>query len=101
MYGSLASDQLVENRGVGLLYWWTIAFISGIGVLLARHALSKPELLESCVLTTDLVPVVKRRQHGFNFCIYFLLIGVVSELAPGFVPYLILGILPLSLFMKS
>ena len=35
LYGSLNDDQMIAARGVGLLYWWTLALISGIGWLIA------------------------------------------------------------------
>ena len=97
MYGSLSNDQFVQSRGVGLFYWWTLAAISGLGWLIARHAWSKPSLLESCVLNLN---TERGGQRGAGFFVYFLVIGVVSEITPQLVPYLSLGIIPLSVLMK-
>ena len=100
MYGSLTTDQFTDSHGVGLFYWWTLAVISGLGWLIARHAWSNPQLLESCVFNTHQKGRGHGGKRGFGFFCYFLIIGVVSEFVPQLVPYLSLGIIPLNILLK-
>ncbi|MCH1403958.1 MAG: DUF1211 domain-containing protein, partial [Candidatus Nanopelagicales bacterium] len=37
MYGEAANDAVAGRGGLGLLYWWTLAAISGLGVWMAIH----------------------------------------------------------------
>ena len=57
LYGSLNDGQMNASKGVGLLYWWTLALISGIGWLIAIHAWEKPELLEQSQSSSKAVRV--------------------------------------------
>ena len=100
MYGSLTTDQFSESHGVGLLYWWTLAAISGLGWLIARHAWSNPQLLESCVFNINQKGRGNGGKRGFGFFTYFLVIGIVSEFVPQLVPYFSFGIIPLSILLK-
>ena len=100
MYGSLTTDQYTESRGVGLFYWWTLALISGLGWLIARHAWSNPHLLEKCVLNVYKKRSGQSDHRGVSFFVYFLFIGVISEFIPQLVPYLSFGIIPLSILLK-
>jgi len=100
MYGSLTTDQFSECRGVSLFYWWTLATISGLGWLIARHAWSNPQLLESCVSNVNQKGRRNGSKRGFWFFTYFFVIGIVSEFVPQLAPYLSLGIIPLSILLK-
>ena len=100
MYGSLTTDQFSESHGVGLLYWWTLAAISGLGWLIARHAWSNPQLLESCVFNINQKGRGNGGKRGFGFFTYFLVIGIVSEFIPQLVPYFLVGIIPLNILLK-
>ena len=100
MYGSLTTDQFTESNGVGLFYWWTLAVISGLGWLIARHAWSNPQLLESGVFNAHQKGKRHGGKRGFGFFSYFLIIGIVSEVVPQLVPYLSLGIIPLNILLK-
>ena len=100
MYGSLTTDQFSQSHGVGLFYWWTLAVISGLGWLIARHAWANPQLLESCVLNIHQKGLGNGGKRGFGFFSYFLVIGIVSEFSPQLVPYLSLGLIPLSIILK-
>ena len=101
LYGSLNDDQMVTGRGVGLLYWWTLALISGIGWLIAIHAWQKPELLEQSVLIEGRKDSGLKRYRGASFVTAFLLIGLAAEFSPQFVPYLSLGIIPMDLLLRT
>tara|TARA_B100001063_G_scaffold165875_1_gene154890 strand:+ start:244 stop:924 length:681 start_codon:yes stop_codon:yes gene_type:complete len=101
LYGSLNDDQIIAARGVGLLYWWTLALISGIGWLVAIHAWQKPELLEQSVLIEGRKDSGLKRYRGASFVTAFLLIGLAAEFSPQFVPYLSLGIIPMDLLLRT
>ena len=101
LYGSLNDDQIVTGRGVGLLYWWTLALISGIGWLVAIHAWQKPELLEQSVLIEGRKDSGLKKYRGASFVTAFLLIGLAAEFSPQFVPYLSLGIIPMDLLLRT
>ena len=100
MYGSLTTDQFSESHGVGLFYWWTLAAISGLGWLIARHAWSNPQLLESCVFNVYQKGRGNGGKRGLGFFTYFLVIGIVSEVVPQLVPYFLFGIIPLNILLK-
>ena len=101
LYGSLNDDQIIAARGVGLLYWWTLALISGIGWLVAIHAWQKPELLEQSVLIEGRKDSGLKKYRGASFVTAFLLIGLAAEFSPQFVPYLSLGIIPMDLLLRT
>ena len=101
LYGSLNDGQMIASQGVGLLYWWTLALISGIGWLVAIHAWQKPELLEQSVLIEGRKDSGLKRYRGASFVTAFLLIGLAAEFSPQFVPYLSLGIIPMDLLLRK
>ena len=101
LYGSLNDDQMIAAGGVGLLYWWTLALISGIGWLVAIHAWQKPELLEQSVLIEGRKDSGLKKYRGASFVTAFLLIGLAAEFSPQFVPYLSLGIIPMDLLLRT
>ena len=101
LYGSLNDGQIIASKGVGLLYWWTLALISGIGWLIAIHAWQKPELLEQSVLIEGRKDSGLKKYRGASFVTAFLLIGLAAEFSPQFVPYLSLGIIPMDLLLRT
>ena len=101
LYGSLNDGQLADPQGVGLLYWWTLALISGIGWLVAIHAERNPELLEESALLERPQGSGLKRYRGASFVGAFLLIGLAAEFSPELVPYLSLGIIPMDLAMRT
>ena len=101
LYGSLNDGQTIASQGVGLLYWWTLALISGIGWLVAIHAWQKPELLEQSVLIEGREGSGLKKYRGASFVTAFLLIGLAAEFSPQFVPYLSIGIIPMDLLLRS
>ena len=101
LYGSLNDGQLVETQGVGLVYWWTLALISGTGWLVAIHAWQKPELLEQSVLLERNENAGLKMYRGASFVTAFFLIGLAAEFSPALVPYLSLGIIPMDLLLRT
>ena len=100
LYGSLNDDSMVNSYGVGLLYWWTLAAISGIGWMVARHALGKPELLDQSFLLDCRDKSALGNHRGASFVTAFLLIGAAAEFFPQWVPYLALCIIPMDLMLR-
>ena len=101
LYGSLNDGQLADPQGVGLLYWRTLALISGIGWLIAIHAWEKPELLEQSVLIKGREGSGLKNYRGASFAAAFLLIGFAAEFSPQFVPFLALGMIPMDLLLRK
>ena len=101
LYGSLNDGQMIASKGVGLLYWWTLALISGIGWLIAIHAWQKPELLEQSALIKGREGSGLKKYRGASFVAAFLLIGLAAEFSPQFVPYLTLGMIPMDLLLRK
>jgi uncharacterized membrane protein len=101
LYGSLNDGQLVETQGVGLVYWWTLALISGTGWLVARHAWQKPELLEQSVLLERNENIGLKKYRGAGFVTAFFVIGLASEFSPQLVPYLSWIIIPMDLLLRT
>ena len=100
LYGTLNDNQTVNSHGIGLLYWWTLAAISGIGWLVARHAWRKPELLEESVVVDRKDKIGFRNHRGVSFFTAFLLIGIAAEFMPQWGPYLGLCIIPMDLILR-
>ena len=101
IYGSLNDGQLTETQGIGLLYWWTLAMISGSSWLIEIHAWRKPELLEESVLLEGRQNSGLKKYRGASFVCAFILIGLASEFSPQLVPYLTLGIIPMDLILRK
>ena len=100
MYGNAVNDQVIGPGGVGLLYWWTIAAISGLGSLIAFHAGRTPDLLEPDARADDRIYRATRRFTGLVFFLTFFSIGIVSEFFPVVSPYLALLLIPINAFVR-
>jgi len=101
LYGSLNDRQFIEAQGVGLLYWWSLALISGVGWLIEIHAWENPDLLEESALTKRNERSGLKKYRGASFVFLFLLLGLAAESLPQLVPYLIAGIIPMDLLMRK
>ena len=101
LYGSLNDGQLTETQGVGLLYWWTLALISGVGWLVAIHAWKNPDLLEESALKERNESSGLKKYRGASFVSVFLLIGLAAEFSPQLVPYLSAGMIPMDLLLRK
>ena len=86
--------------GVGLFYWCTLATVSAFGSMMAVHVRRHPELrLES---SGEVVSADRReRWRGFAFAAYFVVVGLVSVVAPVVASWLPLGIIPMSIVLRS
>ena len=100
MYGTASNDVVAGADGVGLLYWWTLAAISGVGSLIAVHARRTPTLLEPGEAEIVEATHVANRWRGIIFFSAFILIGVVSEFAPGIAPFLAFGLIPADIIVS-
>ena len=100
MYGNAVNDQVIGSGGVGLLYWWTLAAISGLGSLIALHAGRTPELLEPDARAESHLYRSIRRWTGLSFFVAFASIGILSEFLPGVSPYVALLLIPLNHYLR-
>lgn len=101
LYGAINDAQSASGRGIGLLYWWTMAAICAVGWMIARHAWHHQELLEDSIRSAQHPDEQENNFRGLGFFIVFFLFGVASELAPQTVPYLSLSMLPLGLVFRK
>lgn len=100
MYGNAVNDQVIGPGGVGLLYWWTIAAISGLGSLIALHAGRTPGLLEPDARAESYRYRQLRRVIGLTFFLTFFCIGILSEFFPVVSPYLALLLIPVNAVLR-
>ena len=100
MYGNAVNDQVVGPGGVGLLYWWTLAAISGLGSLIAFHAGRTPDLLEPDTRADNHRYRMTRRFTGITFFLAFFSIGILSEFFPVVSPYLALLLIPINAVVR-
>ena len=96
MYG----ESSWTGTGVGMVYWGAMAVISLLGAWLGAHIRQHPELLP--VGSEELPPDARRRAalRGPLLGVYFLLIGLVSLVAPQLASWMPLGIIPLSMWLR-
>jgi uncharacterized membrane protein len=94
-------SQMVGNGaewpGVGTLYWGTLGLISLVGWFMSWHLSRHPELLDDEEAATRTLGSARR---GLIFGAYFILIGLVSVIAPDVASWLPLGIIPLSIWLR-
>ena len=96
MYGESAWGR----TSVGMLYWGTMAFLSLLSSSLGWHLRSHPHLLAE--EPPRLSPTDARRAtlRGPILGAFFLVIGIVSVVAPSVANWLPLGIIPLSIWLR-
>jgi uncharacterized membrane protein len=80
--------------GAGLLYWGTLAIISGVTGLINRHLRTHPELVEQRDPDYSI-----GRLRSILFTVAFTAIGVVSLFAPALSWWLPLGLFPLGIVL--
>lgn len=102
MYGTASSAEDIGVGGVGLLYWFNLAVISGLGSLIAYHAAHHPDLLEPGATSRGWLAQSRRaRLRGAVITAYFVVIGFVSEIIPEYAGWIALGLVPLGRFLRD
>ena len=101
MYGMANDAGLLGNTGFGLLYWWNMAAISGLGLLIARHAWRTPHLLEPGVNNRNPKHYSFTRVRGISIFLYLIVIGLVSEYLPAISNYLAVGLILISIVLRT
>lgn len=101
MYGMAVDDGILGSTGIGLLYWWNMAAISGFGLLIARHAWRTPSLLEPGANDRNPKHYSLTKMRGMSIFLYLIVIGLASEYLPGIANYLAIGIIPMSIMLRS
>jgi uncharacterized membrane protein len=96
MYGEADSGR----ASVGLLYWGTMAVVSLLGSLLALHLRRHPMLLNESAPVLSAADQRRASLRGPVMGVFFLLIGLVSLVAPAAASWLPLGIIPLSIWLR-
>jgi uncharacterized membrane protein len=97
------SDSIAffSSDGTGALYWWTMAFIGGVGAITSSYISRHPRLIKerdrpywAALLQT------RARFRGAAFFIAFVLAGFASLVYPFLGFYALLVILPLNFIMQ-
>jgi uncharacterized membrane protein len=92
---------IFSSDGTGALYWWTMAFISGVGTFTATYISRKPALIkESDRPYWASLRKTRARLRGAAFFIAFLLAGATSLIYPFLGFYALLVIIPLNFIMQ-
>jgi len=94
MYGEAANDAVAGRGGLGLLYWWTLAAISGLGVWMAIHARRHVDLLAVDERDREDDRDTRGLVRGYVLLGSFVIVGLVSMLQPSWAPLVFLGAFP-------
>ena len=94
MYGEAANDAVAGRGGLGLLYWWTLATISGLGVWMAIHARRHVDLLAVDERDREDDRDTRGLVRGYVLFGSFVIVGLVSILQPSWAPLVFLGAFP-------
>ena len=94
MYGEAANEAVAGRGGLGLLYWWTLAAISGLGVWMSIHTSRNADLIANDERDRKIHQDSRGLVRGLVFFVTFLVIGVVSLFQPWWAPFLMLAAFP-------
>ena len=90
MYGEAANDAVAGRGGLGLLYWWTLAAISGLGVWMAIHARRHVDLLAVDERDREDDRDTRGLVRGYVLFGSFVIVGLVSIFQPSWAPLVFL-----------
>jgi len=92
---------LFSSDGTGALYWWTMAYISGIGTLTSSYISRHPPLLKPADRAYwALLVTTRARLRGAVFFAAFVLAGLLSLVYPFLGFYALLVIIPLDFILR-
>jgi len=94
MYGEAANNAVAGPGGLGLLYWWTLAAISGLGVWMAIHARRHVDLLAADERDRTDDRDTRGLVRGYVLFASFVIVGLVSIFQPTLAPLVFLGAFP-------
>ena len=94
MYGEAANNAVAGRGGLGLLYWWTLAAISGLGVWMATHASRHVDLLAVDERDRTDDRGTRGLVRGYVLFASFVIVGLVSIFQPSLAPLVFLGAFP-------
>ncbi|NDA58583.1 MAG: hypothetical protein EBY56_01355 [Actinobacteria bacterium] len=94
MYGEEANNAVAGRGGLGLLYWWTLAAISGLGVWMAIHARRHVDLLAPDERDQGGDRDTRGLVRGYVLFASFVIVGLVSIFQPTWAPLVFLGAFP-------
>ena len=95
------SNEATHGGGSGVLYWSTLALVSGLAFVMAWHAQHSPGLLEPKVREAKLRAGGAAHYRGLVFAVIFLMIAVVSAFSQAIASYLPILLIPASIFARS
>ena len=95
------STALFDGDGTGALYWWTIAYISGIGTIAGAYIRRHPRLIKPSDRDYwALLSTTRARFRGWVFFLGFILAGFASLAYPFLGFYALLVLLPLDFLLQ-
>jgi uncharacterized membrane protein len=93
MYGEADAGR----TSVGVVYWFLLGAISGLGGLMASYLRRHPDLLDEPRNDTDW----RTRVRGPAFAALFVVIGLASTVFPYGASWLALGAIPLTIWLRA
>lgn len=106
MYGSgdhwgQSGVAFFDSDGTGALYWWTMAYIGGVGALASRYISRHPELIKTQDRAYwDAVRRTRARYRGLAFFVVFAVAGFTTLIYPFLGYYALLLIWPLNFWLQ-
>ena len=106
MYGAgdhwgSTSVSFFDSDGTGALYWWTMAYISGIGTLASLYINRHPQLLKPNDRTYwASLRKTRARFRGASFFLVFIIAGLATLVYPFLGYWALILIWPLNLLLQ-
>ncbi len=100
-FSSMYGQAISGGRGVGLLYWCTLAAISFLASAMSWHLRRHPQLLSPEGAESRGTDTRLANLRGPIFGLYFLLVGISTIIVPGLANWMAYGIIVLSLLLRT
>lgn len=95
------TNTFFDGDGTGALYWWTMAFISGLGTVAAAYISRHPRLIKPSDRDYwTLVGTTRARFRGVVFFLAFVIAGTASLAYPFLGFYALVVIIPLDFLLQ-
>lgn len=96
-----SSIAAFSSDGTGALYWWTMAFIGGVGAITAAYISRHPRLIKEQERPYwAALHQTRARFRGAAFFVAFVLAGAISLVFPLLGFYALLVIMPLNFLLQ-
>ena len=90
-----------SSDGTGILYWWTLAYISGMGTLAMAYISLHPHLLSpSSRAYWEALKGTRTRFRGLAFFVVFIVAGLATLVLSYWGFYALVLVIPLNLALQ-